>query len=159
MLSPCPGFPALPVISSLVRSALEFQCVQYFSAPLDCDRIWLSSSKDGLQVRVRVIPIFCLVVLLLLGCSVILLNSSKDLIILNGPFRFICDFILRENVSNLGFCPQLFQLFVFVSAYKLKVSGRLAMRRDGSYEVLPASVVGSDYTLLLRFAPGTLNVR
>ena len=58
MLSPRPGFPALPVILSLVRGALEFQYVYDFVAPLDCNRVRSSSSEDGLHVRVRVVPIF-----------------------------------------------------------------------------------------------------
>ena len=33
------------------------------------------------------------------------------------------------------------------------------MGRDGTYEIFPAPIVRADYTFLLRFAPGTLNVR
>jgi hypothetical protein len=33
------------------------------------------------------------------------------------------------------------------------------MGTDGAYKILPAPVVSSDYTLLLRFTTGTLNVR
>ena len=32
------------------------------------------------------------------------------------------------------------------------------MVRDGTYEIFPASIVNTNYTLLLCFASGTLNV-
>jgi hypothetical protein len=40
-----------------------------------------------------------------------------------------------------------------------KISCRFTMGRDGAYKILPAPVVSSNYTLLLRFTTGTLNVR
>ena len=104
-------------------------------------------------------PIYSLVILLLLIYLVIIWNLSIGLVALKKPFRLVRNFIPCQNVSNLCFCPQLFQLLVFIPSKKFKVSCRFTMGRDGAYKILPAPDVSSNYTLLLRFTTGTLNVR
>jgi hypothetical protein len=96
-----------------------------------------------------------LVVLLLLICLVVIWSSSSGLVALKKPFRLVRDFIPWENVSNLCFCPQFFQLLVFIPANEFKVSCRFTMCRDGAYKIFPAPVVSANYTLLLRFTPGS----
>ncbi len=95
-----------------------------------------------------------MVALLLLICLVVIWSSLSGLVALKEPFRLVRDFIPRENVSNLCFCPQLFQLLVFIPANEFKVScQRFTMCRDGAYKIFPAPVVSSNYALLLRFTP------
>jgi hypothetical protein len=110
-------------------------------------------------VRVCVIPIYFLVAVLFLIYLVVIWSSSSGLVALKEPFRLVRDFIPRENVSNLCFHPQLLQLLVFIPANEFKVSCRFTMCRNGAYKIFPAPVVSSNYALLLRFTPGTLNVR
>jgi hypothetical protein len=91
VLSPCTGFPALPVISSLIRGTLEFQHVQNFAVPLDCNRVRSSPAKDGVHVRVCFIPIYFVVALLFLICLVVIWSSSSGLVDLKEPFRLVRD--------------------------------------------------------------------
>ena len=102
---------------------------------------------------------YFLVALLLLFCLVVIWSSSGGLVALKEPFRLVRDFIPRENVSKSGVCPQLFQLLIFIPANEFEVSCRFTMCRDGAYEIFPTPIVSANYTLLLRFAPGTLDVR
>jgi hypothetical protein len=44
------------------------------------------------------------------------------------------------------------------SSNEFKASFCFTGGRDGTYKILPAPVVSANYTLLLRFAGGTLNV-
>jgi hypothetical protein len=100
-------------------------------------------------VRVCFIPIYFLVVLLLLICLVVIWSSSSGLVALKEPFRLVCGFIPRENVSNFCFCPQLFQLLIFIPANEFKVSCRFTMCRDGAYKIFPAPVLSANYILIL----------
>ena len=70
-----------------------------------------------------------------------------------------CSKDVTAHPHRPGLCPQLLYLSVFISSNEFKVSCCFTMGRDGSYKIFPAPVVISNYTLLLRFTTGTLNVR
>jgi hypothetical protein len=95
-----------------------------------------------------------LVILLLLIYLVVIWNLPIGLVALKKPFRLVRNFIPWQNAANLCFCPQLFQLLVFIPSNKFEVSCRFTMVRDGAYQIFPAPVVSSnssDYWAVYKF--------
>ena len=60
---------------------------------------------------------------------------------------------LSTIVSAVGL-----SLYVIIYPDKFKISFCFTISRDGAYKILPTPVMCSNYTLLLRFTAGTLNV-